>query len=622
MLNAPKMVGGTLAKIKNIDQFESWLRKQPPEVAVAFAARAALRALPFAHFAKRESYMRGLVLPVFRATSVTWAIVARYPALEMGLVADTASLAADAASLAAATYPYAHYAAGAAADAANAANHTANSTTDAEEAHYAASFSIAAVHAADAAFLLAKTTAAFWSTISIDATRVKEGATASVIAGSPLWPQDQPDQLGSLWKELKAALHAEKQDWEAWTIWYDDRLDGRVRDDERELAYVQIEKALWDQGPAIINAEIKRRIEELEPPPRVVEVSVSGMAGSSSRASLSVAEPAISAVPIDNSPIGGAAAQHHSEVLAAWQSADGATQTPRPRRQYVPDDLVNPMILGAGGTPPAPIENVPSAVSFGWTSKGTITVVAGAQNWPVFPFKGSEQDYANRLEACRVLATDTARLLRNSEWNIRRDYAETLNQYIGYLPKQPGEGNFLLADAKARIIRAMFAAEQDFLPVPVAAALKVFLEQHIGLRAYYPATEEFYESVRSGHLEQPLPMDAVEGFIQGVRDKTPTFFEPKVADTLEGVAQPLPQISKDDTGFRSNFPSPVPPPDPLGEINPERSRRFTLGSAVNALWKAVCSGNEAGKTVKGWSEVITTLAPKMADILEWVRSVL
>jgi hypothetical protein len=34
------------------------------------------------------------------------------------------------------------------------------------------------------------------------------------------------------------------------------------------------------------------------------------------------------------------------------------------------------------------------------------------------------------------------------------------------------------------------------------------------------------------------------------------------------------------------------------------------------------SGEKAGKTVKGWSEVIVTLTPKMADILEWLRSVL
>jgi hypothetical protein len=67
-------------------------------------------------------------------------------------------------------------------------------------------------------------------------------------------------------REMKAALHAEKQDWQVWTNWYDDRLDGRDRDEERELAYVQIDEALWDQGPAIVNAEIKRRIEEHKPP--------------------------------------------------------------------------------------------------------------------------------------------------------------------------------------------------------------------------------------------------------------------------------------------------------------------------------------------------------------------
>jgi hypothetical protein len=182
----------------------------------------------------------------------------------------------------------------------------------------------------------------------------------------------------------------------------------------------------------------------------------------------------------------------------------------------------------------------------------------------VFPFKGGEEDHKNRIEACRTLATDTARALRSGKWGARSDYAESLDQYAAYLPKQPDEGNFLLADAKARIIRAMFAAEQDFLPVPFAAELKVLLEQHIGLRAYYPATEEFYESVRSGHLERPLPIDAAEGFIQGVRDNTPTLFEQNVADTLQDVARPLPRISKFDAGFGRNIPpQPVPPPDPL-----------------------------------------------------------
>jgi hypothetical protein len=175
-------------------------------------------------------------------------------------------------------------------------------------------------------------------------------------------------------REMKAALHAAKQDWQVWTIWYDDRLAGHVRDDERELAYVRIEQALWDQGPAIVNAEIKRRIEELEPPPPI-----------------------------------GTAAQPLSEILAAWQSLEAPPQTPRyaprpfsppsidtphPGRQYVPDFLSNPVALGASGTPPAPIEAIPEqeplATRFAVNSQGLIDVV------PDPPAPGTSADALQR----------------------------------------------------------------------------------------------------------------------------------------------------------------------------------------------------------------------------------
>jgi hypothetical protein len=65
---------------------------------------------------------------------------------------------------------------------------------------------------------------------------------------------------------MKNALLAAKQDWRVWTAWYDDRLIGRFRKQERELGYVRIEEYLWDQSPAIINAEIKRRFDERAPP--------------------------------------------------------------------------------------------------------------------------------------------------------------------------------------------------------------------------------------------------------------------------------------------------------------------------------------------------------------------
>jgi hypothetical protein len=52
----------------------------------------------------------------------------------------------------------------------------------------------------------------FWSALSIDATRVEKGKTTYDIAGWPLWPHGQPDELWSLWQELKAGLLAAKQD--------------------------------------------------------------------------------------------------------------------------------------------------------------------------------------------------------------------------------------------------------------------------------------------------------------------------------------------------------------------------------------------------------------------------
>jgi hypothetical protein len=124
--------------------------------------------------------------------------------------------------------------------------------------------------------------AAFWSAVSIDATRVeKEGATAAVIAGSPLWPQHLlgPGPLQSLWQELKVALHAAMQNWQVWTKWYDDRLQPPVSDNaNQELAYVLIDEALWEQGPAVVNAEIRRLIEELESPRGVVQLEAFGQA--------------------------------------------------------------------------------------------------------------------------------------------------------------------------------------------------------------------------------------------------------------------------------------------------------------------------------------------------------
>jgi len=111
-------------------------------------------------------------------------------------------------------------------------------------------------------------TASFWSAVAFDMARAEEGATASVIAGLPLWPQDQAELLESLWQEMKAALLTANQDWQVWTSWYEDRLAGRVQDEEHELVYALILSGhyfphRYRRDPAEVNANIKRRIEGL-----------------------------------------------------------------------------------------------------------------------------------------------------------------------------------------------------------------------------------------------------------------------------------------------------------------------------------------------------------------------
>ena len=209
--------------------------------------------------------MRDVVLPVFRAAAVAWA-AAKYPAHETELAAAAAACAAHAAAAAPAAADA--YAAACAADAAYAAAAAALAARgDAAHAVDAAAFGFghlfSAASAARAVSAAAAARAAgsfFWSALSADATRLDEGATVSDIAGAPLWPNSQPVRLRSLWKVLEAGLATEKQDWQVWTNWYGERLGGRVREEKRELAYVRIGNHLWDQGPAIVNAEIKRRV--------------------------------------------------------------------------------------------------------------------------------------------------------------------------------------------------------------------------------------------------------------------------------------------------------------------------------------------------------------------------
>jgi len=115
-------------------------------------------------------------------------------------------------------------------------------------------------------------------------------------------------------------------------------------------------------------------------------------------------------------------------------------------------------------------------------------------------------------------------------------------------------------------------------------------------------------------------MDAVEGFIQRVRENTPIVFEPDVADTLEGISQPVPKISAIAAQpLQSSIVAPTPPPDPLGKVDSDKSHQYTVEAAVNEITKAVASGEKVGKNVEGWKKVADTLPPFATPVIEWLR---
>jgi TIR domain len=244
------------------EQLGTWLREQSSEVSRVIAVRWTMRGLPL-YVLYRGDLLSDLILPCFRALAVSWAGV-KYPAHEMKHKADAARVSA------ARTFPIVARAALVAdtifatdvaiiqAGVAFAARAFAAAADDDPEARAFAAAAGAKVFAAAGTTIAADS---FWYAISADATRSERGVAASIIAGSPLWPTDQPARLRTMWQKLKAELQAEKQDWGVWITWYEDRLEGSVRDEERELAYVRIDSNLWDQGSATVNAEINRLIE-------------------------------------------------------------------------------------------------------------------------------------------------------------------------------------------------------------------------------------------------------------------------------------------------------------------------------------------------------------------------
>jgi hypothetical protein len=95
-----------------------------------------------------------------------------------------------------------------------------------------------------------------------DCASYDNGINIKKLAQSSLWHGKTPDWFSKANADLKSALLPLNQDWDVWTRWFDDRINGVKAEEVLELRRVQIEPEDWDKGAAHVNVLIRKMEEE------------------------------------------------------------------------------------------------------------------------------------------------------------------------------------------------------------------------------------------------------------------------------------------------------------------------------------------------------------------------
>ncbi len=265
------------ADLENEDALRAWLEGEPREVAIAIAARSALRVLPNLVGIFDET-SRGRRAPD---------VLLRY--LRANLTATVAALAPNdgtqqaALSAVAAISGPGTTASDPAAAARSAARSAVFAATDPDAAAKAAAHAV--VRAGDSIGAEAVVRAAR-EDAEVFASAGEAGAFSAPLwpaevwaweDGTPLaWGDGQPAELDDSapepvpanWRRLRALLLDEDRRWAFWTDWYRRHREGRPQNWPLLARVAAIPNADWDRGPAHVNALIEALMGEAEEPAR------------------------------------------------------------------------------------------------------------------------------------------------------------------------------------------------------------------------------------------------------------------------------------------------------------------------------------------------------------------
>jgi hypothetical protein len=241
-------------KFADSEAVAEWLSRQSDDVAVAFAARAALRVVPAITFSSwvsgsKSIARREIVLRAFGAVAAAWAVAA-YPAYR-DLLNNGARKALFGLGDVRSPPPI------------RAAAYAAATATGEADVFSRASRVIS--YALDAA--AAKGRLAFEALLAafaVDAGLLDAGCSPVTLATAKLWPGPTPDWIRDGWAEIRAELLSLNEDWDVWTEWYDARLAGNYPNQDVQIARVTIEDTIWKESPGVLNAHIKELTAERE----------------------------------------------------------------------------------------------------------------------------------------------------------------------------------------------------------------------------------------------------------------------------------------------------------------------------------------------------------------------
>mgnify|MGYP001795576742 CR=1 FL=1 len=237
-------------EITDEESARAWLKDRPREVQVAFAARAALRALP-GIATEGAATLNRIALPVLRAILTSTVSTVRRT--------DDVKTAAESADLSALSADYS--AASAALSAAAAAVPSALSAySAADSASSAAESAVLSALSADSADLSAPLSAA-WAAADRDAGNLGAKESPDLVFHYTLWPEAAlPEGLDGALAELQSFWAKNPQTWDFWARWYAGMLAGTPLPWDLQEAVALIADEDWDAGPE----RVAKRIREIE----------------------------------------------------------------------------------------------------------------------------------------------------------------------------------------------------------------------------------------------------------------------------------------------------------------------------------------------------------------------